>query len=134
MIEVLIDVLHKLQIYVMIAPYEADAQIAYLVKEGIADIGISEDSDLLVYGCTNLVVKLKQSGDCQYIELSKVWGKDSQTDASLKILKTLKQENLIELCIMSGCDYIPSLKQIGLKTGLKYFSKAKDFTDVIKLI
>lgn len=59
MIEVLIDVLHKLQIDVMIAPYEADAQIAYLVKEGIADIGISEDSDLLVYGCTNLVVKLK---------------------------------------------------------------------------
>ena len=48
----------------MIAPYEADAQIAYLVKEGIANVGISEDSDLLVYGCPELIVKLKQSGDC----------------------------------------------------------------------
>jgi exonuclease-1 len=32
MIDLLIDVLHELSIEVIIAPYEADAQIAYLVK------------------------------------------------------------------------------------------------------
>ena len=35
----------------VVAPYEADAQLAYLVKEGIADIVITEDSDLLAFGC-----------------------------------------------------------------------------------
>ena len=58
MVDVLIDTLHKLQIEVIIAPYEADAQIAYMVKEGIVDVGISEDSDLIVYGCPKLITKL----------------------------------------------------------------------------
>lgn len=35
----------------MMAPYEADAQIAYLVREGYADFAVSEDSDLLAYKC-----------------------------------------------------------------------------------
>lgn len=35
----------------IVAPYEADAQLAYLMKAGIAQAIISEDSDLLVYGC-----------------------------------------------------------------------------------
>lgn len=35
----------------VVAPYEADAQIAYLVKHCYANIAISEDSDLLAYGC-----------------------------------------------------------------------------------
>ena len=35
----------------IVAPYEADAQLAYLMKTGITEYTISEDSDLLVYGC-----------------------------------------------------------------------------------
>jgi exonuclease-1 len=35
----------------IVAPFEADAQIAFLQQNGFADIAISEDSDLLVYGC-----------------------------------------------------------------------------------
>ena len=36
---------------VVVAPYEADSQLAYLAKEGIADVVITEDSDLLAFGC-----------------------------------------------------------------------------------
>ena len=35
----------------IVAPYEADAQLAYLSISGIAQIIISEDSDLLCFGC-----------------------------------------------------------------------------------
>ena len=35
----------------IVAPYEADAQLTYLQKEGIVDVVITEDSDLLVFGC-----------------------------------------------------------------------------------
>lgn len=33
------------------APYEADAQLAYLNKAGIVQAVITEDSDLLAFGC-----------------------------------------------------------------------------------
>ena len=36
------------------APYETDAQIAFLVKNGHCDFAISEDSDLLPYGCKEI--------------------------------------------------------------------------------
>ena len=51
MIDVLIDLLQMMHFEVIVAPYEADAQVAFLVKEGIADFAISEDSDLIVFGC-----------------------------------------------------------------------------------
>ena len=36
---------------VVVAPYEADSQLAYLAKENIVDLVITEDSDLLAFGC-----------------------------------------------------------------------------------
>lgn len=35
----------------MVAPYEADAQLCFLEREGYVDGIITEDSDLLVFGC-----------------------------------------------------------------------------------
>jgi exonuclease-1 len=35
----------------IVAPYEADAQMAYLARRGDVHAVITEDSDLLVYGC-----------------------------------------------------------------------------------
>jgi 5'-3' exonuclease len=36
---------------VIVAPYEADAQLAYLNRAKIADYVITEDSDLVLFGC-----------------------------------------------------------------------------------
>lgn len=35
----------------IVAPYEADAQMAHLAKRGDVQLIITEDSDLLAYGC-----------------------------------------------------------------------------------
>lgn len=35
----------------IVAPYEADAQLAFLNKCGIAQLVITEDSDLVLFGC-----------------------------------------------------------------------------------
>ena len=35
----------------IVSPYESDAQIAFLVLNGYADFALTEDSDLLAYGC-----------------------------------------------------------------------------------
>lgn len=35
----------------IVAPYEADAQLAFLSKIGMAQVIITEDSDLVLFGC-----------------------------------------------------------------------------------
>ena len=48
----------------IVAPYEADAQLAYLNKIGIADVIITEDSDLVLFGCDKVRVR------CRYVYLT----------------------------------------------------------------
>ena len=69
MIDLFTDILRCLDIEFIIAPYEADAQIAYMVREGIADFAISEDSDLIAYGCPKLLMKLNFNGYCKAFTL-----------------------------------------------------------------
>lgn len=40
----------------IVAPYEADAQMAYLNISGIADVVITEDSDLTLFGCKKVSI------------------------------------------------------------------------------
>ena len=42
--------LKRMKIEYYVAPYEADAQLMYMWREGYADVIITEDSDLLAYG------------------------------------------------------------------------------------
>ncbi len=42
----------------IVAPYEADAQLAYLQKEGIVELVITEDSDMLVFGCKQVITRM----------------------------------------------------------------------------
>ncbi len=53
--------LHTKGIDFMVAPYESDSQIAKLCQLGLADVAITEDSDLVVYG-VKVVLKLNQDG------------------------------------------------------------------------
>ena len=43
----------------IVAPYEADAQLAYLNKIGVADVIITEDSDLILFGCEKVIFQPK---------------------------------------------------------------------------
>ncbi|XP_049724502.1 exonuclease 1 isoform X5 [Elephas maximus indicus] len=42
----------------LVAPYEADAQLAYLNRAGIVQAIITEDSDLLAFGCKKVIKKI----------------------------------------------------------------------------
>ena len=53
----------------IVAPYEADAQLAYLEKEGIVDVVVTEDSDLLVFGCKRVLFKMDDAGNGKLIDL-----------------------------------------------------------------
>ena len=60
------------------APYEADAQMAYMVREGIADFAISEDADLIAFGCPKLFLKITNYGTGEVFEYSKFKNDDNK--------------------------------------------------------
>ncbi len=50
----------------VVAPYEADAQLAYLEKIGLIQAIITEDSDLLVFGCKRVSINYYRDDECKY--------------------------------------------------------------------
>merc|ERR1712157_664582 len=110
----------------IIAPYEADIQICYLVKHGFADFAITEDSDLLVLGCPTTVFKMKL--DCKYVDeirLENVFS-NSENSKNNSEFSNLTSDDLQKICVLSGCDYLPGgLPGFGLKTAAKIFQDWK---------
>ncbi|PHU24286.1 hypothetical protein BC332_09393 [Capsicum chinense] len=73
----LIQILKSENIEFVVAPYEADAQLAYLSnledeKNEIVAV-ISEDSDLLAYGCSSVLFKMDAHGNGQEVLLDHVF-------------------------------------------------------------
>nr|XP_012606800.1 exonuclease 1 isoform X3 [Microcebus murinus] len=110
----------------LVAPYEADAQLAYLNKAGIVQAIITEDSDLLAFGCKKVILKMDQFGNGLEID-----------QARLGMCKQLgdvfTEEKFRYMCILSGCDYLPSLRGIGLAKACKVLRLANN-PDIIKII
>ena len=57
-IDKVLCLLAELNIKYLIAPYEADGQLAYLYHNKMIDAILTEDSDLLAYKCDNILLKL----------------------------------------------------------------------------
>lgn len=57
----------KLDVDCIVAPYEADAQLAFLNISGIADYVITEDSDLTLFGCKKVRSRIFRAISCDSI-------------------------------------------------------------------
>ena len=62
MVNQLLIELKCLKIDYIVAPYEADAQLAYLFKLGKVDLVVTEDSDLLLFGAQRVFFKMNTQG------------------------------------------------------------------------
>lgn len=49
------QVLRQENVEYIVAPYEADAQMAFLARNGHVDLVITEDSDLVAYACPQVL-------------------------------------------------------------------------------
>jgi exonuclease 1 len=113
--------LRRENIAYVVAPYEADAQLAYLEKQGIIQAIITEDSDLLVFGCKTLLLKMSQFGDCVEIKREKFANVTGQIT-----FHGWTDDDFRHMAILSGCDYLASVNGVGLITAhrlLKRFNK-----------
>ncbi len=62
----LIKVLQALNVEYYVAPYEADAQLAYLWFKKVVDVVATEDSDLLAFGVEKVFFKMDPEGFGKY--------------------------------------------------------------------
>ncbi|KAL2461698.1 5'-3' exonuclease family protein [Abeliophyllum distichum] len=110
----LVEILSSENIEFVVAPYEADAQLAYLstlkVEEGGIAAVISEDSDLLAYSCPAIIFKMDRYGNGEEIILDKVLNAVGRVPSFQKFDKIL----FTGMCILAGCDFLPSVPGIGI--------------------
>jgi exonuclease-1 len=97
----------------VVAPYEADAQMAFLEATGVVNAILTEDSDLLVFGARTVLLKL----DVPSASVTSI----SHTDLGTA-LPGWTHTRFREMAILSGCDYLPSLSGVGLKTARTWLS------------
>ncbi|EAR83942.2 XPG I-region protein (macronuclear) [Tetrahymena thermophila SB210] len=131
-----IDMLRANNIEYLISPYEADSQVAYLVKSQQADFAITEDSDLICYSCPKIVFKLSLDSSCQYLDLLKYCNslqeRSNLQSEALRCFLSQNELNRIYICIMAGSDYFPSIQGIGIKKAIDLFYRCGTFKNVMQ--
>ncbi|KAG5658858.1 hypothetical protein KAF25_007411 [Fusarium avenaceum] len=128
MASALIQLLKKLDIPYVVAPYEADAQLVYLERQGLINGIISDDSDLLVFGAKKLLTKLDQYGNC--FEINR---KDFCACREVSLTGWSDTE-FRRMAIFSGCDYLDGLPGVGLKTAYRMLRKTKVPERIVRMV
>ncbi|KAG6401832.1 hypothetical protein SASPL_138700 [Salvia splendens] len=116
------------------APYEADAQLAYLTsleteKGGIVAI-ISEDSDLLAYNCPAVVFKMDRYGKGEEIILKNAINVAGRKPSFMNF----DRELFTGMCILAGCDFLPSVPGIGIVKAYNLVAKYRNLDRVLSVL
>ena len=127
--------IEELKIPFVVAPFEADAQLAYLFKRGTIQCVLTNDSDLIIYGVTKIIF-IRQKGLDLY-EHEKIDEKAEE--------ESINQMNLEKLWLfgyMIGCDYFKGIPQLGIMKAFKIIAQLKlvyentkiDWESTVKLL
>ena len=119
----IISLMKRRNIECIVAPYEADAQLAFLCREGHVQAVFSEDSDLIVYNCATLIAKLDAHGNCDVLRTRDL--------KQLPAIGVLNYDLFVKVCIISGCDYLQSLSGVGIKTATKVVAQSRTIEAII---
>ncbi|CAO1946188.1 unnamed protein product [Urochloa humidicola] len=122
----LIEVLKKEKVDYIVAPYEADAQMTFLSVNKLVDAVITEDSDLIPFGCSRIIFKMDKFGQGVEFQITRL-ERNRELD-----FNGFTRQMLLEMCILSGCDYLPSLPGMGVKRAHALIQKLKCHEKVIK--
>ncbi|KAJ2171757.1 Rad2 nuclease [Coemansia sp. RSA 560] len=128
MARAVIDELKKCGFRYLVAPYEADAQLAYLERTGVVTAVVSEDSDLIAFGCRNVLFKMDQFGaavvfDRKRLGRTRAVDVDGWSDAKIR-----------RMCVLAGCDYAASVPGIGLKRAHRYVARSESVESAVALM
>ena len=105
------------------SPEEADSQLADLITKGKVDYIATDDMDILVFG-GNKILKNFTISDKKKIQ-------EINLD-TFKKETNLTQSQLIDLSILLGCDYCPSIKGIGTIGAYNLIKKYGNLDSILK--
>lgn len=97
---------------------------------GRAHVIITEDSDLLAFGVKKVLFKMDKNGNGIEVDLDRL----SQVEELN--FRCFNHEMLLTTCILSGCDYLDSIKGIGLKKAhrLVHENGDEDIKSILKKV
>uniref|UniRef100_A0A1I8EVM4 Exonuclease 1 n=1 Tax=Wuchereria bancrofti TaxID=6293 RepID=A0A1I8EVM4_WUCBA len=123
---------------VIVAPYESDAQLTFLTKTKMAQAVVTEDSDLIAFGCEKvgrlcylsfdksdsavlilIIFKMDPNGSCVIFDQSLL-----PKCLCRALAENFDFDKFRRICILSGCDYLQAgLPGVGLNKAAAFFAK-----------
>ncbi len=120
--------LHEADVEFIVAPYEADVQLAYLSINGHVDAVVTEDSDLVVYGAKRIFLKMDKHGAGQLFCQSSLGSVESPN------ISSFTNAMFVHMCILAGCDMLPSMPGMGIRTAAQMLRDYKSMDRVFAAI
>lgn len=120
----LVSLLRQRNVEFVVAPFEADAQLAHLAATGAVDAVVTEDSDMVPYGVQCVVFKLDRTGNGRMLRLADVLARSE--------FRGFTHQMVRQACILAGCDYLPSVAGMGIKTAIKLIKQHKEAARAIR--
>lgn len=99
------------------APEESDSQLGYMSYTGLINSVISDDMDILLFGAKSLLKNFSVNKHRKFVEIN-------LDDVKRQLGVTQKQ--LIDIGIISGCDYCGKAKGVGPVTAYKMIKNKAD--------
>lgn len=104
----------------IVSPYESDAQLCYLQRMGYIDCILTEDSDLIAYGSDRILYKFDSSFVYEFNRECLEHAKDR-----------VFMDSILDISILSGCDYLESIQGVGVTTAHKLLSRERTVENVV---
>ena len=114
------ELLTLLDVPVVDAPAEGEAQCAYMTRRGITDYAGTEDYDALLFGSPLTLRQLTSKGNPELMDLDATLAKH---DLSL--------EQLVDAAILCGTDFNEGIAGIGPKTAVSLLAEHGDIYSVL---
>ncbi|QZX99371.1 flap endonuclease-1 [Halobaculum rubrum] len=114
------EVLRLLDVPVVEAPAEGEAQCAYMNRVGDADFSGSEDYDTMLFGGPRTLRQLTSKGDPELMDLERTLADHDIT-----------QEQLVDVAMLCGTDFNEGVRGIGPKTALTAVKEHGDLFAVL---
>jgi flap endonuclease-1 len=122
-----IELLQLMGMPALQAPSEAECLCSHLAMAGRVDAVATEDLDALVFGAPKLLRFIHQG-------VSQVSVKAIQEISLEGVLSSLKlsHSEFVDLCIMSGCDYLENIERVGINKAYQLITQHRNLEAVVQ--
>ena len=104
---------------------EAEAYASELCRIGYVDYVVTEDMDTLVYGCPRMIRNCLDKTIKRNDVVSIITLEDILTNFGMNM------KEFVDMCILCGCDYCPTIPKVGT---VRSFNYIKNYKNIEKLI